>query len=89
MKLQSSQESKEREEAYSIKSDHVKDNTSSAGRTKAILDETRQNFEERGERINILNKRTEDFNMEAAKFKANSAAHKEKMKQKAQRWGVF
>lgn len=79
----------ESKEEYTIKSDNVKDNTTSALRTKAILDETRQNFEERGERIKILNKRAEEFNVEAAKYKAISSAHKEKMKQKAQRWGVF
>jgi hypothetical protein len=79
----------EMKEEYVIRSDHVKETNTSTARTKAVLDETRANFEERGERINILNKRVEDFSNDAAIYKAASAAHKEKMKLKAQRWGVF
>jgi hypothetical protein len=85
----SSSATSEAKEEYVIRSDNVKDTNKSTARTKAILDETRANFEERGERINILNKRAEDFSNDAAIYKAASAAHKEKMKLKAQRWGVF
>mmetsp|Transcript_6254 Transcript_6254/g.9444 ORF Transcript_6254/g.9444 Transcript_6254/m.9444 type:complete len:1136 (+) Transcript_6254:136-3543(+) len=77
------------EEGYKISRDEARNASSTAARTKVTLDETRQNFEERGERINRLNKKMEDFGIEAKKYKANSQAHKEKMRKNAQKWGIF
>jgi hypothetical protein len=72
-----------------ISSAHVQDTKSKAAGTKAALDETRQAFEERGERLGRLNKKMEDFGENAKLYKKNSAAHKEKMRKKAERWGLF
>jgi hypothetical protein len=74
---------------HKISREGVADANSSASRTKATMDETRKNFEERGERLSKLNQKMEDFGLQAKEYKANSAAHKEKMRKKAQKWGVF
>lgn len=79
----------ERSSEHKISREGVTDANTSASRTKATLDETRKNFEERGERLSKLNQKMEDMGLEAKKYKANSAAHKEKMRKKAQKWGVF
>lgn len=61
----------------------------SAAATKAELDEVRKAFEERGERLARIHERMVLFADSAAEFKANAAAHKEKLRLKNERWGVF
>ena len=72
-----------------ISSTNVKGTTGKAATTKAALDETRQAFEERGERMDRINKKLEDFGEGAKLYKKQSAQHKERMRKKAERWGFF
>ena len=51
----------EEEDEVVVSSAHVKSTKSKAAGTKDALDETRQAFEERGERLGRLNKKMEDF----------------------------
>lgn len=79
----------EEDEDDVVSSAQVRSTQSKAAGTKAVLDETRQAFEERGERLNRLTKKMEDFGEGAKIYKKQSAAHKEKMRKKAERWGAF
>lgn len=53
------------------------------------LAQLRENFVERGERINRIALKMDDFKDTAAQFKQTAAAHKERLKQKNQMWGLF
>lgn len=53
------------------------------------LAQVRENFIERGERINRLALKMDDFKDTAAHYKQTAAAHKERLKQKNRTWGLF
>ena len=76
-------------EEHKISRENVQAATAATSSTKATMDQTRLNFIERGERLSKLNQKMEDFGLQAKEYKANSAAHREKMRKKAQKWGVF
>lgn len=57
--------------------------------TKQALNETRDNFAERGERLERINQKMENIQENAKIYRADAAAHKEKMRKKAQKWGFF
>jgi hypothetical protein len=54
-----------------------------------VMDETRQAFEERGEKLSRIAKRSAAMSDGAVQYKQNVHAHKEKLRKKAARWGLF
>lgn len=63
--------------------------TKTATKMTNDLAQLRENFVERGERINRIALKMDDFKDTAAQFKQTAAAHKERLKQKNQMWGLF
>lgn len=63
--------------------------TKTANKMTNDLAQLRENFVERGERINRIALKMDDFKDTAAQFKQTAAAHKERLKQKNQMWGLF
>ena len=74
---------------HNVSREGVLDASATTSSAKATMDQTRLNFVERGERLSKLNQKMEDFGLQAKEYKANSAAHREKMRKKAQKWGIF
>jgi hypothetical protein len=54
-----------------------------------VMDETRQAFEERGEKLSKLKEDTEKLSLNAQQYREQTHAHKERLRQKAARWGLF
>lgn len=54
-----------------------------------VMDETRQAFEERGRRLQELSEKTAKLSLTAAEYRAHTSAQKERLRKKAQRWGLF
>jgi hypothetical protein len=54
-----------------------------------VMDETRQAFEERGRRLQELSEKTAKLSLTAAEYRAHTSAQKERLRRKAQRWGLF
>eukprot|EP01041_Mallomonas_annulata_P006170 gene6170-12502_t len=63
--------------------------TKATAKTNQTMSETRQAFEERGERAARVANKTGDLQDAARNYKEQTAELKEKMKQKASRWGLF
>jgi len=57
--------------------------------TRVVMDETRQAFEERGEIASRVAKKTENFKNAAQEYRDAATAHKNELKQKNARWGLF
>jgi hypothetical protein len=62
---------------------------SSAALKSNVMDETRQAFEERGRRLQELSEKTAKLSLTAAEYRAQTSAQKERLRRKAQRWGIF
>ncbi len=73
--------------------DEVNSATKSAGRgaAKAMneLSQVKANFEERGQRINQIALKMDDFKESAQQYRQTVAAQKEKLAKKNGRWGLF
>lgn len=54
-----------------------------------VMDETRQAFEERGEKLSRVAKRSQELSDRSQEYRQNVHAHKEKLRKKAARWGLF
>lgn len=54
-----------------------------------VMDETRQAFEERGEKLSRVAKRSQELSERSLEYRQNVHAHKEKLRKKAARWGLF
>lgn len=67
----------------------VRRNQRASSKLAGDLQQVRENFAERGERINRLALKMDDFKESAAQFKQTAAAHKERLKQSNRNWGLF
>lgn len=54
-----------------------------------VMNETRQAFEERGEKLSRVAKRSQELSDRSQEYKQNVHAHKERLRKKATRWGLF
>ena len=79
----------EDEEEEDDKHKSAKHVSKTSAQTKQTMLETRQAFEERGERVSRIANKTDNFKEAARIFKEETAAEKERLKKKAARWGIF
>ncbi len=72
----------------------VSDNSAVRANTKAAkaandMQELQRNFAERGDRINRIAMKMDDFKLSAQEYKQTAAAQKELLRQRNARWGLF
>lgn len=60
-----------------------------ATKTSATMNEVKQNFEERGQRLNQIAQKMDNFKESASQYRDNVREQKEQLKQKNARWGLF
>jgi len=88
-------EQRQKDELFQKDTEVVEENntqdrvTKSVMRTKDTMSETKQAFDERGERASRIASKTENFQEAARTYKEQTAAYKERLKRKEKRWGLF
>jgi hypothetical protein len=78
-------------EAHTPRDDDSAAKSTGRAATKAVSDlaQVRQNFEERGQKINQIALKMDDFKESAQQYRQTVSDQKNKLKQKNARWGLF
>jgi hypothetical protein len=87
-------EQRSKEELFSGASEERNDSSASrtnakATKAKTDMQELQQNFAERGDRINRIALKMDDFKQSAQEYKQTAQAQKELLRQRNARWGLF
>lgn len=87
-------EQRAKEELFAGASEESNDNAATRANSKATkamtdIQQLQQNFAERGDRINRIALKMDDFKQSAQEYKQTAQAQKELLRQRNARWGLF